>query len=140
MREKPEPRYVFLANHNDVCHAASQSTRSFALQGIFREICRLSAAHAPSFPTDRPDQDKPSARPRSSCPHVLARTLLTRRAMQEDPRQFSPTNGHSSVRFVRQVKHADDELVTLVSKNPLAVLGIALAIGYVIGRVVARHD
>lgn len=86
--------------------------------------------------------DKPHP-PRSPCPLVLARTLLVDAAMIEDPRKSETTNGqangHSTVRVVRQVKHADDRLVAIVSQNPLAALGIALACGYVLGRIVTRH-
>jgi ElaB/YqjD/DUF883 family membrane-anchored ribosome-binding protein len=63
--------------------------------------------------------------------------------MIEESRKPEPpngrSNGHSSVRVVRQVKQADDQLVALVSHNPLAAFGIALAFGYVLGRVMTRH-
>ena len=69
--------------------------------------------------------------------------MLLDAAMIEDPRKSETTNGqpngHSTVRVVRQVKHADDKLVEVVSQNPLAALGIALAFGYVLGRIVTRH-
>jgi len=78
-----------------------------------------------------------------SCALVLARALLIHIAMIEQPRQSnSPngqSNGHTTVRLVRQVKQADDRIVTLVSERPLVTLGVALAIGYVLGRVATRH-
>lgn len=81
--------------------------------------------------------------PRNQCPLVLACTLLVDASMIEDPRKPEASNGrpngHSTVRMVRQVKHADDQLVALVSHNPLAALGVALAFGYVLGRVMTRH-
>ncbi|HRI66715.1 MAG TPA: hypothetical protein PK156_20860 [Polyangium sp.] len=80
---------------------------------------------------------------RSSCPLILAHTLLGNIAMIEDSPQSTTVkerpNGQSSVRLVRQIKHADDQLVTLVARNPLAALTLALAVGYVLGRVVSRH-
>ena len=81
--------------------------------------------------------------PRNQCPLVLACTLLVDASMIEDSHKTEApngrSNGHSSVRVVRQVKHADDQLVALVSHNPLAALGIALAFGYVLGRVMTRQ-
>jgi ElaB/YqjD/DUF883 family membrane-anchored ribosome-binding protein len=63
--------------------------------------------------------------------------------MIEDPRKSESSdgrpNGQTSVRVVRQVKHVDDKLVAMVSNNPLATLGVALAFGYVLGRVMTRH-
>ena len=41
-------------------------------------------------------------------------------------------------RVVDGVKRADDKLVTFVQERPLVALGAALAIGYVIGRVLTR--
>lgn len=58
---------------------------------------------------------------------------------RESTSPHSQSNGHTSFRLVRQVKQADDRIVTLVSERPLVVLGLALALGYVLGRVVTRH-
>ncbi len=63
--------------------------------------------------------------------------------MIEDPRkpemQNGHSNGHNTVRVVRQVKRVDDKLVAVVSSNPLMSLGVALAFGYVLGRVMTRQ-
>jgi hypothetical protein len=81
--------------------------------------------------------------PRNRCPLFLARALLGNAAMLEDSQQSTPAkdrpNGQSSVRLVRQIKHADDQLVTLVSQNPLAAMALAIAVGYVLGRAISRH-
>jgi ElaB/YqjD/DUF883 family membrane-anchored ribosome-binding protein len=73
----------------------------------------------------------------------MAQALLIHLAMIEQSRDstspHNQSNGHASVRLVRQVKQADDRIVTLISERPLVALGIALAIGYVLGRVVTRH-
>ena len=69
--------------------------------------------------------------------------MLLGTAMIEDPRKpemhNGHANGHNTVRVVRQVKRADDKLVAVVSNNPLMSLGVALAFGYVLGRVMTRQ-
>jgi ElaB/YqjD/DUF883 family membrane-anchored ribosome-binding protein len=62
--------------------------------------------------------------------------------MMED-RSKSENNGHmngqSVPRVVRQVKRADDRLVAFVEERPLVALGIAIGLGYVLGRVMTRR-
>jgi len=42
-------------------------------------------------------------------------------------------------RVVDGVKRADDKLVTFVKERPLVALGAAVAIGYVVGRVLTSR-
>ncbi|MDI1432030.1 hypothetical protein QHF89_21210 [Polyangium sorediatum] len=75
----------------------------------------------------------------------MARPLLEREAMIEDPHKSemggAHLNGHAkgAARVVRQVKRADDKLVAFVEERPLVALGVALAFGYVLGRVMTRQ-
>ena len=41
-------------------------------------------------------------------------------------------------RTVDRVKRADDQVVSFVKERPLVALGVALAVGYVFGRIVTR--
>jgi len=56
--------------------------------------------------------------------------------------QKSGLDGHTPLlpKVARQVKTADDKLVAFVRARPLAAVGAALALGYLIGRVVTRLD
>jgi ElaB/YqjD/DUF883 family membrane-anchored ribosome-binding protein len=69
--------------------------------------------------------------------------MATQRAQQlaEDPedRDQASHDGLQLVpKVVEGVKHADDKLVAFVKERPLVALGAALAVGYVIGRVLTR--
>jgi hypothetical protein len=103
----------------------------------------LRATTNPSAIVQRTNQALSTGFTRIPCTPVLAHALLINTTMIEQPRQSnSPngqSNGHATVRLVRQVKQADDRIVTLISERPLVVLGFALAIGYVLGRVATRH-
>jgi len=63
--------------------------------------------------------------------------------MLEDSRksekQGEHLNGQGAVKVVRQVKRADDKLVAFVTERPLVALGVALAFGYMLGRVMTRQ-
>lgn len=78
-----------------------------------------------------------------ACSDELARALLGAEVMIEDPRKSemngAHVNGQAAVRVVRQVKQADDKLVAFVTERPLAALGMALAFGYVLGRIMTRQ-
>ena len=49
------------------------------------------------------------------------------------------TDGPVVPRVVDSLKRADSQVVTFVQERPLAALGIALAFGYVVGRVVTNR-
>jgi ElaB/YqjD/DUF883 family membrane-anchored ribosome-binding protein len=46
--------------------------------------------------------------------------------------------GQAVPKVLRQVKSADDKLVSFVEERPVVALGVALALGYLVGRVLTR--
>jgi hypothetical protein len=59
----------------------------------------------------------------------------TKRAEAEDH-----LNGHSRVlpKIAHGVKDVDDRLTTFVVKRPMAALGVALVLGYALGRLASK--
>jgi len=47
-------------------------------------------------------------------------------------------NGHAMPKVIRQVKRADDKLVAFVEERPIVALGVAVALGYMVGRLMTR--
>jgi ElaB/YqjD/DUF883 family membrane-anchored ribosome-binding protein len=71
----------------------------------------------------------------------MARPLLEERAMMEERSKSEMNgglNGHAMPKVMRQVKRADDKLVAFVEERPIVALGVALALGYMVGRLMTR--
>ena len=77
---------------------------------------------------------------------MLVRALLVEATMmgekQSDEADGPAASLHAAIGSVpaimKQVKRADERLVAYVREQPLAVLGVALGLGYVMGRVFSR--
>lgn len=48
-------------------------------------------------------------------------------------------NGHAMPKVMRQVKRADDKLIAFVEERPIVALGVAVAVGYMVGRLFSRR-
>ena len=74
---------------------------------------------------------------------MLVRALLVHAAMMGETEHGEADGPGASLRaavdsmpaMMKQVKRADDRLVAYVREQPLVALGVALGLGYVVGRV-----
>jgi ElaB/YqjD/DUF883 family membrane-anchored ribosome-binding protein len=74
---------------------------------------------------------------------AVARPLLEGRAMMEERSKSEMNggqlNGHAVPKVMRQVKRADDKLIAFVEERPIVALGVAVAVGYMVGRLFSRR-
>lgn len=77
---------------------------------------------------------------------MLVRALLVDAAMMGETEHGEADGPGASLRsafdsmpaIMKQVKRADERLVAYVREQPLVALGVALGLGYVVGRVFSR--
>ena len=80
------------------------------------------------------------------CSAVLVRALLVDAAMMGETEHGEADGPAASLRaavdsmpaIMKQVKRADERLVAYARERPLVALGVALGLGYVMGRVFSR--